>query len=100
MNRRAFLEFFTGKGRRQARIGVAILRQEDCLAWGGSDCQMCFARCPLMGEAITLEDFKPFIWEDRCTGCGVCEHVCATVNDRNAVTVVALGERERAEASA
>lgn len=73
----------------QVRIGVAILRKADCLAWSGSDCQMCFVRCPLMGEAITLEDFKPLIREEQCTGCGVCEYVCATVNDRNAVTVVA-----------
>ncbi|MEE9185802.1 MAG: 4Fe-4S dicluster domain-containing protein [Candidatus Binatia bacterium] len=85
------------EGRGQVRVGTAILRKADCLAWGGADCQMCFIRCPLTGEAITLEDFKPFIREDRCTGCGVCEYVCATVNNRNAVTVVALSDRERAQ---
>lgn len=84
------------EGKRQVRIGVAAVRREDCLAWeGGSDCQMCFIRCPFMGEAITLEDLKPVIQEEHCTGCGLCEYACATVNDRNAITVIPLSDRKR-----
>lgn len=75
----------------QVRMGSAFINQKHCTAFGEMQCQFCFIKCPLSGKAIRLEDFKPVIQEDSCTGCGVCEHVCATVNDQAPIKVVRAG---------
>ncbi len=74
---------------KKARMGVAMVDQESCLAYWGIQCDACYRACPLMGEAITLE-FKrnertgkhaflePVVHRDVCTGCGLCEHACVT----------------------
>lgn len=77
-------------GPRDVRIGRARLDPRACLAWGGGDCRLCLARCPLSGEALVLEDFKPAVASERCVGCGVCEHVCATVSSPPAIRVCPL----------
>ncbi len=71
------------------RIGVATIRQFDCLA-SGSFCSTCVERCPAPG-AIEAPAGRPTIVEDRCTGCGICQHVCPA--PRNAVLIVAPPER-------
>jgi ferredoxin-type protein NapG len=72
----------------EARMGVAVLSdQENCLAFQGLRCEVCYRACPLMGEAITLEFrpqartgkhafFLPVVRADACTGCGMCEYAC------------------------
>jgi len=73
----------------KAKMGVAMIDQESCLAFWGIRCDACYRACPLMGEAITLDlirnertgmhaFLKPHIHRDKCTGCGLCEHACIT----------------------
>ena len=71
-----------------ARMGVAVLvGHETCLNYLGLRCDVCYRVCPLIGEAITLEQqrnertgkharFIPVVHSDRCTGCGKCEKSC------------------------
>ena len=70
-----------------ARMGLAIIHKETCIAFGGIQCDVCYRACPLMGKAITLEKVKneftgmhanvtPIVNSDYCTGCGICEQVC------------------------
>lgn len=70
-----------------AKMGLAVIHKESCIAFWGIQCDACYRACPLMGKAITLEteknvhtqkhaNLKPVINSDICTGCGLCEHVC------------------------
>jgi len=71
-----------------ARMGLAaIVDQEQCIAFQGLRCEVCFNVCPVRGEAITVEmehidrtgkhsRFIPVVHSDSCTGCGKCEEAC------------------------
>lgn len=72
----------------EVRMGIARINQSRCLAWGGQDCQLCYIKCPLQGDAIYQEDGKPVINEEKCTGCGVCESACYTINNTCAIKIV------------
>jgi len=95
-----------------ARMGLAVLvDHENCLAWRGLRCEVCYRICPLMGKALSLEFrhqdrtgkhafFIPKVDSEHCTGCGRCEHAC--VLEEAAIKVLpydlaqgALGERYR-----
>jgi len=57
------------------RMGSAQIRDRYCLAYTGTMCTVCSERCPVE-EAITVERGRPTVATDKCTGCGVCQHVC------------------------
>jgi len=71
-----------------ARMGLAVLvDHENCLAFLGLRCEVCYQICPIKDEAITLERqhnersgkhaiFIPVVHSERCTGCGKCEEAC------------------------
>ena len=71
-----------------ARMGLAVIvDQENCLAFLGLRCEVCFNICPLQGKSITLDLqhnprsgkhalFVPVVHADACTGCGKCERAC------------------------
>jgi ferredoxin-type protein NapG len=71
-----------------ARMGLAVvIDQENCIAFQGLRCEVCFNICPVRGKAITLEyehnkrsgkhaRFIPVVHSDACTGCGKCEKAC------------------------
>ncbi len=62
------------------KIGLAMLQQHSCLAYNKSFCTVCAERCPEEG-AIEVEQGKPRIVTQNCTGCGICHSVCpAPVN--------------------
>ncbi|MDE1890755.1 MAG: 4Fe-4S dicluster domain-containing protein [Planctomycetota bacterium] len=77
------------EGVAHVRMGVARINQSRCLAWGGQDCQLCFIKCPLQGDAIYQEDGKPVINAENCVGCGICEYMCNTINNTCAIKVAA-----------
>jgi ferredoxin-type protein NapG len=73
----------------KARMGIAVIDQEACLAYWGIQCDACYRACPLLDEAITLEYkrnertgkhafLEPVVHRNVCTGCGMCEHACVT----------------------
>lgn len=72
-----------------AKMGLAVVHRESCIAYQGIQCDACYRACPLMGKAITLHFEKnldtgrhanllPVVHSDFCTGCGMCEHACVT----------------------
>lgn len=72
-----------------AKMGVAIVDKEHCVAYWGIQCDACYRACPLIGEAITLELKRnertgkhsyllPVVNSEICTGCGKCEKACIT----------------------
>jgi len=73
----------------KARMGVAVVDLEHCIAYWGLQCDACYRACPLMDQAIKLELKRnprtgkhafllPVVYPDVCTGCGLCEHACVT----------------------
>lgn len=72
----------------ESRMGLAVLvDQENCIAFQGLRCEVCYNVCPVRGKAITL-DYRhnvrtskhayliPVVHSDACTGCGKCEQAC------------------------
>ncbi len=73
----------------KARIGLAVIDRETCIAYWGIQCDTCYRTCPLIDRAITVEYARndrtgkhailgPVVHSDHCTGCGMCEHACVT----------------------
>jgi len=63
----------------KVRMGVAKIDESTCFAYNGILCRACYERCPIYREAVTLEqEIYPVVNEDKCVGCGICEHVCLT----------------------
>ncbi len=73
----------------KARMGLAVVHKESCVAFWGLQCDACYRACPLLDEAISLEYQKndrtgkhafllPVVHSDVCTGCGLCEKACVT----------------------
>lgn len=74
---------------KDARMGVAVVDKEHCIAYWGIQCDSCYRACPLIGEAIKLEVKRnertgkhsyllPVVESEVCTGCGKCENACVT----------------------
>ena len=72
-----------------SEMGLALIDQENCLAYWGIVCDACYRACPLLDEAITIEISRnertgkhamrlPIVSSEACTGCGMCEHACIT----------------------
>jgi ferredoxin-type protein NapG len=71
-----------------SRMGLAVLiDQENCIAFHGLRCEVCFNVCPIRNRAISLNMqhnprsgkhalFIPVVHSDACTGCGLCERAC------------------------
>ena len=71
-----------------ARMGLAVLiDQENCIAFQGLRCEVCYNVCPVRDKAIKLHArrdqrsgkhamFIPVVYSDACTGCGLCENAC------------------------
>lgn len=81
----------------EAKMGVAVVDEKNCVAYFGVQCDACYRACPLIDKAIFI-DYRhndrtgkhamllPIIDSDYCTGCGKCEKACIT--DKAAITVV------------
>ena len=69
-----------------AKTGTAVIYRRKCLAWEyKKSCMVCDEVCPY--EAVEFERREdlpypvPHVIEDKCGGCGYCEHYCPVVND-------------------
>jgi ferredoxin-type protein NapG len=62
---------------RTARMGVAELRQETCLAWRGGVCDRCSQVCPV-GAVFEAAPNQPVVSQSKCIGCHQCREVCPT----------------------
>ncbi|MGE4420487.1 MAG: ferredoxin-type protein NapG [Sulfurimonas sp.] len=72
-----------------AKMGLATVNTQSCLAYLGLQCTMCIRACPLADVAIVLKNERnprtgmhafltPVVNPNHCTGCGSCEMACPT----------------------
>ena len=84
----------TLKSKKDVSMGLAEINKKECLAWQDTLCRSCFQSCPLVGEAILMdENLRPVIDPKKCVGCGICENVCPV--DPAAITVRPFAKRSR-----
>ncbi len=70
---------------RDIRMGSAVVTHRLCTA--GQGCHACVSKCPVDALAMDFGDMRLVVASERCVGCGICEHVCKTVNDHVAIRV-------------
>ena len=72
-----------------AKMGLAVIDRETCIAYAGIQCDACYRACPLIDKALTEEYIRidrtgkhtmraPVVKGEACTGCGRCENACIT----------------------
>jgi ferredoxin-type protein NapF len=87
--------------KRYAKLGTAVILKEKCIAWEQDKlCLVCDECCPYNAIVFkTLEGRpRPVVMEDRCNGCGWCEHKCP-VDGAAAIVVKPLGQIRLAKGS-
>lgn len=87
--------------RQHAKIGTAVLYRDRCLVWEQDKlCLICDEQCPYDAIEFRIIDGerRPFVLEDRCNGCGVCENKCP-VQGQAAIVVTPMAELRLAEGS-
>lgn len=79
----------------ELKMGVSTLDRDLCLAWQYDSCGECYYNCPLKDEAILgyprgeeglTAGLRPWVDENHCIGCGMCNFVCP-VNDKMAASL-------------
>ena len=68
------------------RMGMAPVSHRVCTA--GQGCHACVSKCPVDALSMDFHALRLVVEQERCVGCGMCEQICKTVNDRIAVKVV------------
>ncbi|KXJ99415.1 MAG: ferredoxin-type protein NapG [Nitrospira sp. OLB3] len=71
--------------RGEVRMGVTVVSHRACTA--GQGCHACVSKCPLEALEMDFDALRLVVMSERCVGCGLCEQVCKTVNDRLAIKV-------------
>lgn len=89
--------------KQHAKLGTARIFRRTCLAWEeGRQCLVCDEVCPY--DAVELRRTPgiavpaPFVIEERCAGCGLCEYHCP-VRPQRAIQVQASGALRLAQGS-
>jgi ferredoxin-type protein NapG len=76
------------EGRGQIRMGLAVVSHRICTA--GQGCHACASKCPTDALSMDFDRQRLVVTTERCVGCGLCEQVCGTVNDRVAIRVTPI----------
>ena len=76
----------------ETRMGLAVIDRYSCMTWkenGMMLCRTCYNVCPFKEKAIKLDQLRPVIVDEYCTGCGICVHGCPVTlaNGKKAVNV-------------
>ena len=71
---------------RDIQMGLAVVMHQDCTAAHG--CNACVSKCPTQAISMNFSNFRVMIDEQGCVGCGICQHICLSVNDRVAIKVL------------
>jgi len=69
----------------EVRMGVAKVSQNICTV--GNGCNACVSKCPTEAISMDFGAFRIVVNEGLCVGCGMCQYICGTVNDRAAIRV-------------
>ena len=67
------------------RMGLATVSHRVCTASQG--CHACVSKCPVEALSMDFHALNLMVAHERCVGCGMCEQICKTVNDRIAIKV-------------
>ena len=73
---------------RELRMGCASVSQRLCTA--GQGCHACVSKCPTDALTMDFSEMRLMVSSEQCVGCGICEHVCKTVNDHVAIRVTPM----------
>jgi ferredoxin-type protein NapG len=73
------------RGPDEVRMGLAVVSHRDCTA--GQGCNACVSQCPTRALAMDFDAMRLVVSAGLCVGCGLCEQVCKTVNDKIAIRV-------------
>jgi len=73
-------------GRFQVNMGVAKVWPKMCTA--GNGCNACVSKCPTEAISMDFGLFRISVDDTLCVGCGICQYICRTVNDRAAIRIV------------
>jgi Pyruvate/2-oxoacid:ferredoxin oxidoreductase delta subunit len=87
-------------------VGKAVFIKDHCIPFAKRmDCIVCEEHCPIpqkaiRSETVTMTGFKgekvrvrlPYVVEDICNGCGICENVCP-LEGRAGIEVYAVKDR-------
>jgi MauM/NapG family ferredoxin protein len=91
--------------KRFVKIGTAVIDRRRCIAWEQMKlCLICDEICPYdaIEFRIVKDDIgtlkRPFVLEDKCVGCGLCEQKCP-VYGRGAIEVFSIGEERKKSGS-
>lgn len=83
----AAIPHLTIEQKKKTRLGLAEIDEKICLPWSeGKDCIVCEEYCPVFDKAIKLKKevratsvlLKPYVDEELCMGCGICQTKCPT----------------------
>ena len=72
-------------GQDDIRMGTAVVNHRLCTA--GQGCHACVSKCPTDALTMDFDTQRLVVTAERCVGCGICEHICRTVNDHIAIRV-------------
>ncbi len=73
--------------KKKTRLGIAEIDRNICPPWSESkDCIVCEEHCPVFDKAIKIKEevrgdsvlLKPYVDEELCIGCGICQTKCPT----------------------
>lgn len=73
------------EGPAEVRMGLAVVSHRLCTA--GQGCHACVSQCPTQALSMDFSAMRLVVADNRCVGCGLCEQVCKTVNDKIAIRV-------------
>ena len=71
---------------RDVNMGLAVVSHRECTAANG--CNACVPKCPTEALSMNFSNFQISVDQLCCVGCGVCQQVCKSVNDRVAIKVL------------
>ena len=86
-----------------AKTGTAVIFRRKCLAWEQQkSCMVCDEVCPYKAVEFRKEPGNPVpvpqVHEEKCAGCGFCEHFCP-VQNQSAIVITPMGALRISEGS-
>ncbi|RMH36966.1 MAG: 4Fe-4S ferredoxin [Nitrospirae bacterium] len=78
------------QNRLDVKMGLAAVSPRLCTASQG--CNACVSKCPVQAIHMSFSSFQIEIDRTVCVGCGICQHICQSVNDRVAIKIIPARE--------